>query len=97
MLLEVLALGLLVPTEKETANQKYALLLEEAEKVDWSIVRFDVRNLKTFFLTTKVYKITVSQRDYVISTSDGDRFLYGLLKGGFIETAKALLLEAKIK
>ncbi len=100
MFLELALLSLLIPSSGKP-DREYALLLEEAEKKGWRVVRCSIRNFKSLFLPKSVYRVTFSEgdleKDFVVSIQDGNQYLFGLLQAGHIETAKALLNEAKIK
>lgn len=100
MFLELALLSLLIPSSGKP-DKEYALLLEVTEERGWKVVRCQVRNFKTLFLPQSVYKVTVMEngleKDFVISIQDGNVHLFNLLQASHIETAKALLHEAKIK
>lgn len=100
MFLEFALLSLLIPSN-EKPDKEYVMLLEEAEKKGWRVVRCSVRNFKFLILPKVVYKVTFlegrTEKHFVVSIQDGNKHLFGLLQDGHIETAKALLNEVKIK
>ena len=87
MLLELTLLSLLIPFSSDKPDKEYALLLETAEKKGWKVVRCSFRNFKTFFLQTKVYKVTFvdegAEKNFAISVEDGNQHLLALLQAGY--------------
>jgi hypothetical protein len=96
MLAEFTLLSLLVPLLRDEQDKKYALLLEEVEKHDWKIVRCSTRELKHLFVSREVYKVTVEDEEFLISIPHGNTHLFNLLKDDLLDSAKALLKEAKL-